>query len=299
MRFKGLDLNLLVALDALLTHQNVTVAAERVSMSQSAMSGALARLREHFEDELLVQVRRRMVLTPLAQSLAMPLRSILMNTSRFLDIRSGFDPATDDRRFTISCSDYVWAILITQVLRRAAMQAPHIQISYAGTSSQFNKSEIDLLIAPEGFTTENDPQEQLFSEEYVCVVCPKNTLVRDEISERQFFELGHVVAFSDRRTYVQEWFYRRFGETMKVAAIAPSFTLVPLSVVGTNHLAIVPLRLAKHLSGHLQLRIIPPPIAIPMMVDFMQWRTHQSEDPGISWLRGLVKTTAQHVFESN
>jgi LysR family transcriptional regulator, nod-box dependent transcriptional activator len=299
MRFKGLDLNLLVALDALLTHQNVTIAAEHVSMSQSAMSGALARLREHFEDELLVPVHRRMVLTPLAQSLELPLRTILTHTSKLLNARSGFDPATAERRFTISCSDYVWAILIVDVLQGAAAQAPGVEICYAGTSSRFSKSDIDLLIAPEGFATENHPLEQLFREEYVCVVWAGNSVVKDTISEKQFFELGHVVAFSERRTFVQEWFYRRYGDTMKTATIAPNFTLVPLSAVGTNHLAVVPLRLAKYYAGHLPLKIIAPPVDIPMMVDVMQWRSYQSEDPGLVWLRDLVKATAKRVFNSN
>ena len=94
MRFHGLDLNLLVALDALLTHQNVTRAAEQLNLSQSALSGALARLREHFDDELVVPIGRRMEPTPLARTLAEPLHEILLKTKSLVTATPTFDPQT-------------------------------------------------------------------------------------------------------------------------------------------------------------------------------------------------------------
>ena len=297
MRFKGLDLNLLVALDALLTHQNVTRAAEQIAISQSAMSGALARLREHFQDELLVQVHRRMTLTPLAQSLELPLRAILAQTTKLLNARSEFDPPSSDRRFTISCSDYVWAVLIVHVLRQAATQAPGVEICYAGTSSRFERNEIDLLIAPTGYGPEDHPSEVLFRERYACVVWTGNTLVQDTLSEQQYFTLGHVVAYFERRTFVDEWFHNRYGDVLKVAAIAPSFTLVPPSVIGTNHVAVVPMRLARYYAEHMPLRVLPPPIDIPEMIDVIQWKSYQAEDLGVLWLRDLIKQTAKTIFQ--
>lgn len=299
MRFKGLDLNLLVALDALLTHQNVTAAAAHVAMSQSAMSGALARLREHFEDELLVPTHRRMLLTPLAENLVLPLRGILNDASKLLDLRSGFDPAKAQRRFTISCSDYVWAILIVEVLRSVATRAPEVDICYAGASSRFHRSDIELLIAPEGFVTEDHPFERLFREEYVCVAWARNPLIGETISERQFFDLTHVVAFSERRTFVQEWLHRRYGDVLRVATVAPTFTLVPLSVVGTPHLAVVPMRFAHRCAAHLPLKIFAPPLRIPPMIDVMQWRSYQDQDPGLLWMRALIKAVAKRVFEGS
>ncbi len=259
----------------------------------------MARLREHFDDALLVQTHRRMILTPFAESLVPPLRDILDDTSRLLDLRAGFDPAKAARRFTISCSDYVWAILIAEVLRAAANQAPGVEIYYAGPSSRFRKDDIELLIAPEGFTTENHPHEELFRDEYMCIAWAENPSVGETISEQQFFELGHVTAFSERRTFVQEWLYRRYGDVLKVATIAPSFLLVPLSVVGTRHLAVVPVRLARFYQGHLPLKLLPPPFDIPAMVDVIQWRSYQDSDPGLLWLRRLIKATANRVFGSD
>ena len=298
MRFKGLDLNLLIALDALLMHRSVTAAAQHVAMSQSAMSGVLARLREHFEDVLLVQSHRRMILTPFAETLVSPLRDILTNTSKLLDLRSCFNAAKAERRFTISCSDYVWAILITEVVQAAAAQAPGLEICYAGTSSRFRKSDIDLLIAPEGFTIENQPLEELFREEYACIAWAAHPMIEESISEKQFFELGHVVAFSERRTFVQEWLHRRYGKVPRVGTVAPNFTLVPLSVIGTHQLAVIPIRLARQCAGHLPLKILAPPLEIPSMIDVMQWRSYQDQDPGLLWLRALIKATARRVFDT-
>ena len=102
MRFHGLDLNLLVALDALLTHQNVTRAAEQLNLSQSALSGALARLREHFDDELVVPIGRRMEPTPLARTLAEPLHEILLKTKSLVTATPTFDPQTSNRRISIT-----------------------------------------------------------------------------------------------------------------------------------------------------------------------------------------------------
>ncbi len=105
MHLRGLDLNLLVALDVLIDERNVTRAADRLNLSQSGMSTALARLRNFFDDQLLVPLGRKMVLTPLAQTLVDPVREIVLRTHTLIDTTPGFNPAIATRRFTIMCSD--------------------------------------------------------------------------------------------------------------------------------------------------------------------------------------------------
>ena len=114
------------ALDALLTERNITEAGRRVFLTQSAMSGALARLREHFADELLIQVGRKMMTTPLADSLADPVREILLKIDAAIKTRPEFDPGTSHRRFSIMMSDYVSTLLMPEVLRRAEALAPRV-----------------------------------------------------------------------------------------------------------------------------------------------------------------------------
>src|SRR4029078_3421943 len=123
------DLNLLVALDALLTERNVTRAGNRLNLSQSAMSGALARLRHYFRDELLVPVGRQMVLAPVAEVLAEPVRDILLQIRGTLGSKPRFDPSTATRHLSLAVSDYVTEILMVDVLRSARCEAPHIPFS--------------------------------------------------------------------------------------------------------------------------------------------------------------------------
>ena len=120
------DLNLLVALDALLTERNVTRAGNRLNLSQSAMSGALARLRHHFRDELLVPVGRRMMLTPVADGLVAPVRDILLKVRGTLGSKPRFEAATAARHLSLAVSDYVTEILLADVLRAARCEAPLI-----------------------------------------------------------------------------------------------------------------------------------------------------------------------------
>jgi LysR family transcriptional regulator, nod-box dependent transcriptional activator len=297
MRFHGLDLNLLVALDALVAHQNVTRAARQLFISQSAMSGALARLREHFNDDLIVKSGRRMTLTPLAESLAQPLREVLSETTRLVKTRSAFDPAKSDRRYKIGCSDYVWTMLISEVLRRLAVEAPHVELWFAGTEREFEKSDIDLLIVPDRFAGRGHPNEVLFAERYVCIAWTRNSLLGKRLTQPQYLSMGHVVSYSwpQRRDFIGDWFHR-LGKPLKTASVTPSYTLLPISVVGTNYLALVPERLARYYAKTLPLRILEPPVDIPAMTSVLQWHSYQNSDPGMQWMRATIKSVAQQVF---
>jgi LysR family nod box-dependent transcriptional activator len=172
MRFHGLDLNLLVALDALLTHQNVTRAAEQLNLSQSALSGALARLREHFDDELVVPIGRRMEPTPLARTLAEPLHDILLKTKSLVTTTANFDPQTSNRRISIIASDYSTEVFMLDLLTDIAREAPGVKVTLeehtSETFERFNRGEINLRIIPKCFAFEGHPHERLFDEKYVC-----------------------------------------------------------------------------------------------------------------------------------
>src|SRR3954464_7975342 len=135
MRYQRIDLNLLIALDALLAERNVTRAAERMHMTQSAMSGVLARLREYFDDQLLVPVGRAMKLTPRAESLIEPVRDILLKVDSTLGVRPEFEAATAQRHFVLIASDYVSNVLLAEVLRRIALVAPGLSFDVRPSSN--------------------------------------------------------------------------------------------------------------------------------------------------------------------
>ena len=188
MRFHGLDLNLLVALDALLTHQNVTRAAEQLNLSQSALSGALARLREHFDDELVVPIGRRMEPTPLARTLAEPLHEILLKTKSLVTATPTFDPQTSNRRISIIASDYSTEIFMLDLVTGLAREAPGIKIALeehtTETFEKFNRGEINLRIIPKCFAFDGHPNERLFDEKYVCVAWKGNKQIGELLTLR-------------------------------------------------------------------------------------------------------------------
>ena len=298
MRFNRLDLNLLVALDALLTDQNITRASERLHLSQSAMSGALARLREHFQDELLVLVGRRMTRTPLAENLVKPVRDILAQIQATVERRPTFDPATSDRRFSLMVSDYITIVLMSRVLQRAAREAPGITFELLFPDSSqletLDSGEIDFLITPREYIASEHPSLDLIEEAYACVAWDQNPVSASSISFEQYLSMGHVVVrFGKMRVpSFDEWFFARFGVSRRVEVIAQSFTAVPQLLIGTQRIATMHRRLALHYQKLMPLRLLPPPIEIPRLTECIQWHKAHDNDGGIIWLRSLIKDVA-------
>lgn len=301
MYFKGLDLNLLVVLDALLQEKNATRTGERLGLSQSAVSGVLARLREYFNDDLLVQVGRHFVLTPLAESLGQPVRALLQQVEVTIATKAQFDPATSTRQFTVMCSDYAMTVLWTQVLTRIRAEAPGLTIVLRQTTNhwqeELQRGAIDFVMIPEAFTLDSLPQALLFQDDFTCVVWEQNRLVGDTLSVAQYQELGHIsMAFGPTlNPSIEEILLQRSSIQRHVQVIAPTFSLLPVLVVGTNQVATMHTRLAKLAASYLPLRLLPPPIDLPTMNEMMQWPAHHTNEPGNCWLRSLVQETAARL----
>jgi len=296
VHFRQLDLNLLVALDALLTERSITEAGRRLHVTQSAMSGSLARLREYFEDELLVQIGRKMVPTPLAESLAEPVREILLKIKATVETQPGFDPATSTRRFSLMMSDYVSTVLMNEVLQHIARTAPHI--SFEIVSNDINnpgdameRGDIDLLIMPQEHLSKAHPYETLFVDGYACIVWNGNSAVKDEISQQEYLQHSHVcVQLSRGRAPVlDEWFLSRLGVNRRIEVITMNFNALPQYIVGTHRIGTIHRRLAKYYCRYLPLRVVPCPYEIPPIVEAMQWHKYFDRDPGLAWLRGILK----------
>lgn len=297
MRFKGLDLNLLVALDALLTTRNVTAAGEKVFLSQSAMSGALARLREFFGDELFVQVGRKLVLTSLAEGLVEPVRQVLVQIDGTVNTRPMFDPAVSRRHFNVVASDYGMSALLADVVRRVHRIAPGISFDLRlvteGSIDELQRGDVDIIMMPEHYALPDHPKVILFEEDYHCVVWTDNPLVGDEVSLEQYMALGHVVVRHGRIPTFDAWFLQRFGQTRRVEVVVPNFNLAPQLLVGTDRIATVHTRLAALYADHLELRLLPTPIEFPRIVEVAQWHKYRERDPAIIWLCDLMREVAQ------
>lgn len=298
MRFYGLDLNLLVVLDALLVEQNITRAGERLFLSQPATSAALGRLREYFQDELLVQKGRKMVRTPQGEALSQPIRDLLIQMRSTLENRSQFDPAQAQRKFVLMASDYVSTVLLPQVSRRLNELAPQASLEVIPPNDiprdMIERGHIDLLVLPASHLAEGHPSQPLFEDKFVCMTCRDHPEIDASLSFEQYKQLGHVLARwgAHRVPSVDEWFLNRYNFERRVEVITNTFSKMPAFLPGTRRLATLHLRLALLCAQELPLKILTLPWDAPQLVMAMQWNRHQQHDPGLSWLRSLLAESA-------
>ena len=294
MDLQQFDLNLLVALDALLTEKSVTRAGARMNLSQSAMSGTLARLRDVFHDELLIPVGRGMVLTPLAQDLVQPLRDALQQVRSTLATRPRFDPATSNRHFSISVSDYVASVLIVDLLRLVKRAAPSItfELRSVGTraAEDLDRDSVDFVIAPEGYVSAAHSKEVLFEDTHTCIAWVDNPHVGSTLTLDRYLSLGHVVVrVSEDGVNYDERVLRSMNHHRRIEVVTPSFDLAPHLVVGTERLATVATRLAVKYAGLLPIKLVPVPITMPPMIEMLQWHRAHDHDPAHIWLRDQMR----------
>lgn len=307
MQLNRFDMNLLVALDALLRERNVTRAAEKLHISQPSMSGALQRLREHFEDQLLVRVSREMELTPRAQALLGPVRDILLLTQSALQTQPTFDPLTASRTFSIMMSDYCMLVFMAKLVKRLAIEAPHVQCnaidisakSYSGLPS----GEVDLCIVPDDAKlfggTELDRKTRaapLFRDRWVCALCIDHPAVQDVLTLQQYLQMPHAVPrFGEGTTTVEENMLRRSSESINIEATAPSFVSLLFMIPGTPLIATIPERLAKAIAPILPIKLQTPPIDFPELREIMIWHERSEFDPGHAWMRRLCMEVANSL----
>jgi len=292
MRYQRLDLNLLPALRALLTERNVTRAAESLFVSQSAMSGILARLREHFDDPLIVQVGRRMELSPLGESLLPRVGDLLLMVDATLGTKPDFTPERSWRHFTIVASDYSLHVLLLDVLRDLHESAPGLTLEFRPPTrvayQDLESGEVDFIIAPEWATTPGFSSSELFDDTYVAVVDRSNNEVGSSISLDQY-KVAHHVSFEHKGPPMFEaWFEKRFPGQRRIEVRVASFALLPRLVVGTRRLATMHARLAWQACQVWPVRAVRLDFELPPFVEMLQWHRYRDSDPGMAWMRSRL-----------
>jgi DNA-binding transcriptional LysR family regulator len=288
MRFKRFDLNLLVVLDALLKEQSVSRAAEQLNLSQPALSSALRRLRDYFNDEILVPYGKKMVPTAHAQSLAPMVAKALADMEALISASTVFEPADSQRTFRICASDYVTTVLLVPVVSALSRKAPGIRLEISTPSlealAKLERGEIDFLLAPEQFMAKEHPKKLLFDERHVVVGWKGNPLFRAPLTEDLFFEQPQIaVALSHAQTFAEQEM-RSFGRRRRIAIIAPSFLAVPWMLPNTLLLAVMHERLARIMLKKLPLALAPLPFPFPLMHEMIQYHGARESDGGIQWL---------------
>ena len=299
----SLDLNLLVSLDALLQERSVTRAAARMGLSQPALSASLARLRRHFGDELLTRAGNEYRLTPLAVQLRDLARAALTGVERVFDAQTEFDPASSRREFHLLISDYGVAVLGDAIAGLLAEEAPGARLRLtANTPSAVDRADqillsTDLLVLPHGFVADLSHQD-LYLDEWVCIVSADNEAVGDELTVEDLETLPWVVTFHGPTAATPASRQMRMrGIELNVQVVTENFLTVPALVAGSRRIALLQRRLVELLPLTLGIRALSPPVEVGQLVEAMWWHPAYDDDPEHVYLRDVVTRAADMVVD--
>ena len=312
MRLNKFDLNLIVALDALLREKSVTRAAERLYLSQPAMSAALSRLREHFGDALLVRVGRNMELTSRAIELRELAQHMLLNARAVLGSQATFDPALERRTFTMLCSDYISPWVMPGVLKRLQREAPgiRIEVERPGRSgiTSLSQGDVDLFLSldqseapPFPVLPESICRAPIMRLRYVCVAGRDHSLVDDKITRDMFLRQSFVMVRQGRESsQFEELILERFGVQLDICAVTENVLELPfLITIGSPFIGVTIDPLAVVLRGSLRLRIVDlPPDTVPDVCLNMLWHRSLHDDAAHAWLRDIIREESLAVLNS-
>ncbi|WP_338702874.1 LysR family transcriptional regulator [Streptomyces sp. Q6] len=289
MNLSRLDLNLVIALRALLEERNVTRAGKRVGLSQPAMSAALSRLRRHFDDDLLARTGGHYELTALGQVLLERTSTACDLLERLFSSQADFDPATESRTFTLIASDYAVAVFGAALSRLVHTEAPHVRLRFTQTPPTVVEdlgvllSTTDGLLMPHGVVGDM-PRTDLFHDEWVFLVAESNTEVTDHLTRTQLARLPWVTY---QRTYdapaVRQ--LAMLGIEPRVEVSVDSFAMLPFMVAGTDRIALIQKRLATLMHHHSAVRVVAPPYEAVPLQEALWWHPLHTHDSTHIWLR--------------
>jgi LysR family nod box-dependent transcriptional activator len=302
MDLAGIDLNLLVAFDALMDERSVSGAARRLSLSQPGMSNTLARLRKLLGDPLLVREGLALVPTARAEALRQPVRDALAIISGAIDQRTGFDPATDHATWTVSCSDYSLLMLIGPLVRRLTATAPGATVRVLPRSPDpvrlLREGTADLVIEPAEIMPDAAMASQrLFSDRWLCCVWDGNPGVGDRMTLETYLRLGHLVYSmgQGQPPSIVDQHLERSKVPRRIEFTVESFLLAPFLLEGTELVAVVPERAVPHLRRTSAIRLLEPPIELPPITEMLWWHPRHTADSVHSWIRARIAEIAAEL----
>jgi LysR family nod box-dependent transcriptional activator len=307
MQFHRFDLNLLIALDVLLREKNVTRAAEKVFVSQPAMSAALHKLRDYFNDPLLDRIGRDLELTPRGLSLVEPVREALLLIQAALGTQPTFSPATTQRDFTMIVSEEAVPGLLPAILRRVAAEAPgirfHIELITQTALARLEYGEADLCLCLDNLRLYDElaypdtlHSVRLRPVHWVCAVDRNHPTVGDALTAEQFYALPHVFGRPSGYTASAEELVRRlFDADITVHMTVPSLLHLPLVLPGTTYVATVPERVVQLFADTAPMKTFPLPFPVADHFEILLWHKRNESDPAHAWVRELIVALARII----
>lgn len=291
MDIRELDLNLLVIFDAMVRHRSVNRAAEAIGLSQPATSGALARLRNLFDDALFVRVGAQMEPTPKAQELAPAVQRIVETVNAEILQQTAFKPSESTRTFTVITPDIGEVVFVPGVLQHLRSKAKHVRLR---TVSMPPKAAADALEAGAAdlaigyFPDLRKPgffQQALFKTSYVCITCSTHKQLPDQLSMAQYLNGTHVQVRPDGREHMLDSWLEKEGLKRKISVEASHFMSLMSILPGTDLIATVPLDIATVMGRHIPLRRLEVPFQAPEIDVHQFWHRRMQHDMANQWLR--------------
>jgi DNA-binding transcriptional LysR family regulator len=295
MDTKRLDLNLLITLEALLIEQNVTKAASRLHLSQPAVSAQLSRLRDVFDDPLLIPAQRGMTPTAKALELLEPLRQALDQVRATVATHSNFDPARARLTVAIACTDYLQAAVVKPLMLRLRSQAPGVRVALRNLDlpqlgAQMARGEVDLALMAPRAAAPSLRTRHLFDERYVLIGRRGHPKLRQGLTVAEFAQLEHVIVSlrgGDFVTPVDDAL-AALGHKRNVVLSATSFLFVPELVAQSDFVALVPQRLVHDRAG--QLQVVDCPFPVEGFEVGMVWHERNHGHSGQRWVREALRS---------
>ncbi|NIA54262.1 LysR family transcriptional regulator [Massilia sp. TW-1] len=290
----SIDLNLLSVFQEVYRERQISAAARRLGLTQSAVSNALARLRRTFGDELFVRTAHGMQPTPLAQQMAEPIGAAMAQVALALSQRSRFDPATSGRRFTLAMTDVGEVYFMPVLIERCRAIAPNVEIASIRANGLTLKDDmetgrVDLAIGAFEDVSEALYHRALFRQRFVSMFRKDHPLSTGKVDLARFVAAPHLIVDAAQSPYDRvNGLLEKAGVTAGARFRVPHFTAVPY-IVSTSELVVtVPQKLAESAASPFGLKWIEPPLALPTLQTNVFWHRRFNHDPGIQWLRGLI-----------
>lgn len=300
-----LDLNLLVALDALLSERSVTRAADRLGLSQPALSASLSRLRVHFADPILVRQGNSYVLSPLAIRLVDQTAIALESARRVFATNAGWDASKATREFTIFGSDYSFVMTGQRVAALAAERAPGVRFRFNLHYAQFIEDAARQLRTADGVLIPHGPITglpflDLFSDGWVGVAATDNTEVGDAITMDQAASSPWVFTYQSRVAFTPAGRQlHELGIEPHIDCVVEGFLSLPWFIAGTRRLGLIQARLAPFVTQHPGVRVVAPPFEPTPIRNALWWHPVHDRDPEHVWMRSLFAEAGRELAASS
>ncbi len=295
------DLNLMPVFVALMEERNVTRAAERLGITQPALSNALNRLRETLRDPLFIRERYGMKPTQMAEELAPVIAAALAQLNDLILGQQAFDPAEATRLFTIAPNSYVEFVLAPLIVARLRQQAPGISLRFmpfgndvaeTGVISGSTALVMGRIVDP----PDNLVVQHLMDDGLACVVRAGHPEIHDTISREQYEAMRHVNVLPPGR--MRAGLFQALGRQglkREVAVSVTHFLAVPEMIAVTDYCATLPMLICRHLAQDPRLKVIPAPVDLGTFPVEMAWHVRYRHEPAHRWLRSLIFEIAQHL----